>query len=640
MPRAFTSKQRHAIYLASGGKCQSCGADISQGFHADHIIPYSAGGKTDVANGQALCAACNLSKGSKMPIQLRNWQAMAQERTVNHYGDGNKFYLLQATPGGGKTICALSIFDEMKRRGMVTHCVILAPSTTLVIQWREDAVNTYGHELNNSMLNSWSNDFDNYSGMVMTYQAMNEIHESLRIFCANNNVLVIADEMHHVADGQSWGESFHNAFSESSHILGLTGTPWASQGKTIPYVRYNEKGYAETDFKYSKKDAIFDGVCRVTEFHLMEPTKLSFVWKDTGEEKEFKTIQEAKDAKVPAPYLKTLEHIEHMKKLFEDADEQLSMLRASGVTDAGGLIVAPNIKTAHAFQDELLSLYGEEYPIVHSKAEKPHQQIDKFRKGSERWLISVDMVTEGVDIKRLQVCVFLSNKNTELFIRQVIGRIERRRDKDNYVDQGAYFYYTDTPEFSDLIKQLEEENEAGLALLTCKKCNMNPCTCLPTEPKSGDGPGQSDDVFLREVETDHQGLIAQGYTYDKEIVLQAKKRKRSSTILQDVPLFVICKVILSERETEKLIDLEAIRLKPKIIPLDVKKERLRQRINKELIRKLSAAMSGKASGDAIRLAHKNTNRAVGIRFTSNETSLNELERKLAYITETEARSWL
>ena len=50
--------------LASGNKCESCGKSLSISYHGDHIKAYSKGGKTTLDNGQALCSACNLKKGS------------------------------------------------------------------------------------------------------------------------------------------------------------------------------------------------------------------------------------------------------------------------------------------------------------------------------------------------------------------------------------------------------------------------------------------------------------------------------------------------------------------------------------------------------------------------------------------------
>ena len=70
--RLFNTEQRNAIYRLGEGRCANpgenpkCEVDCSwDSFHADHVLPYSKGGRTTVANGQLLCASCNLKKGAK-----------------------------------------------------------------------------------------------------------------------------------------------------------------------------------------------------------------------------------------------------------------------------------------------------------------------------------------------------------------------------------------------------------------------------------------------------------------------------------------------------------------------------------------------------------------------------------------------
>jgi len=66
--RIFDQEQRLAIYRRDKGMCQlkircdgiKCDWD---NWHADHIVPWSRGGKTTVENGQVACANCNLAKG-------------------------------------------------------------------------------------------------------------------------------------------------------------------------------------------------------------------------------------------------------------------------------------------------------------------------------------------------------------------------------------------------------------------------------------------------------------------------------------------------------------------------------------------------------------------------------------------------
>ena len=65
--RGFSEAQRIAIYRKNDGICQKCGTKVPYGstYHADHIMPYSRGGKTTVENGQLLCGKCNQSEGAK-----------------------------------------------------------------------------------------------------------------------------------------------------------------------------------------------------------------------------------------------------------------------------------------------------------------------------------------------------------------------------------------------------------------------------------------------------------------------------------------------------------------------------------------------------------------------------------------------
>jgi 5-methylcytosine-specific restriction endonuclease McrA len=65
MRRRFSSSERVDLYLAADGYCSECGVALQPGWHADHVVPYCLSQVTDVANGQALCPACNLAKGSR-----------------------------------------------------------------------------------------------------------------------------------------------------------------------------------------------------------------------------------------------------------------------------------------------------------------------------------------------------------------------------------------------------------------------------------------------------------------------------------------------------------------------------------------------------------------------------------------------
>jgi hypothetical protein len=73
--RAFSELERIIIYRRDKGMCQECirkgksenEAKVSwSNYQADHVLPHSKGGKTEIENGELLCSYHNQSKGAKI----------------------------------------------------------------------------------------------------------------------------------------------------------------------------------------------------------------------------------------------------------------------------------------------------------------------------------------------------------------------------------------------------------------------------------------------------------------------------------------------------------------------------------------------------------------------------------------------
>ena len=63
--RAFSPKMARAAYERQKGVCAKCGTTFAiEQMQADHITPWSKGGKTTAENCQMLCADCNRRKGN------------------------------------------------------------------------------------------------------------------------------------------------------------------------------------------------------------------------------------------------------------------------------------------------------------------------------------------------------------------------------------------------------------------------------------------------------------------------------------------------------------------------------------------------------------------------------------------------
>lgn len=97
---------------------------------------------------------------------------------------------------------------------------------------------------------------------------------------------------------------------------------------------------------------------------------------------------------------------------------------------------------------------GQSAVLVSYKVPGAHQIIDTFRSSGTQWIVSVGMISEGTDIPRLQVCCHLSNIKTELYFRQVLGRILRVNDAPN---QEAWLYTFAEHKLTEYAKQIEKD---------------------------------------------------------------------------------------------------------------------------------------------------------------------------------------
>ena len=83
---------------------------------------------------------------------------------------------------------------------------------------------------------------------------------------------VVLDEVHHAGESATWGTALRAAFDGARHRLALSGTPFRSDARAIPFVRYDEERRCAPDFVYGYGDAVRDDVCRPLAFRLLDAT--------------------------------------------------------------------------------------------------------------------------------------------------------------------------------------------------------------------------------------------------------------------------------------------------------------------------------------------------------------------------------
>ncbi len=433
MPRHFSPSERAALYLAADGHCARCGAELKSGWHADHVAPYARGGATDVINGQALCPTCNLTKGVRVPPSLRSWQA----RALREYSQSTQEnFLVEATPGAGKTTFALTVARRLLDEGAISRVIVVCPTAHLRSQWATAAL-ALDIQLDSQFANENGALSPDYHGAAITYASLVPGALVVRRLCSAR-ALVILDEVHHCGEeGRSaWGAGLRRAFDGlACRRLLLSGTPFRQTGDEIPFVRY-ENGVAVPDYRYDYPAALTDGVCRPVEFLAYDG---EMQWREVSGTTVTSFLSAANDEKDERRAFRSalLPDGAWMPDVLAAADRHLSQVREE-IPDAGGLVLARDKVSARAYAVLLRRITGQEPTVVVSRDNgeddpdqpDPSTEIRAFSKDpSKRWIVAVKLVSEGVDIPRLAVGVYATNTWTEMFFRQAIGRFVRLRSE-------------------------------------------------------------------------------------------------------------------------------------------------------------------------------------------------------------------
>jgi superfamily II DNA or RNA helicase len=386
---------------------------------------------------------------------LRTWQRDAIEALAAHSGDS---FLASATPAAGKTTFGLRVAYDMVASGRVERVVVAAPTTHICRQWSADAAR-YGLDLEPNRPNSEGTEPCDRHGLAVTYQTI-AAGPRLHARAAWRPTLLIADEPHHMGDHAAWGTRTREAFGGATFRLLLSGTPFRSDSSPIPWVTYDEDGVSLADFSYGYSHALLDGVCRPIAFH---PYDGEMEWRADGRLRRA-TFEQVLPRAEAARRLRTAlaPDGDWMGEVLREADATLSRVRADGHRDAGGLVVASDQEHARAIAARLERVAGESPEIVMSDEPEASTRIAAFSASSKRWLVSVLMVSEGVDIPRLRVGVYATAARTELFFRQVVGRFVRRTPVP--ARQMSYLLLPADERLRRLAVEIEEERRHAVEL--------------------------------------------------------------------------------------------------------------------------------------------------------------------------------
>ncbi|KRB80836.1 RNA helicase [Sphingomonas sp. Root710] len=519
---------------------------------------------------------------------LRAWQSAATAKALRWLTEikSDRHFLINAAPGAGKTICASVIAKRLLEMDEIDRVIVIAPRAEVVKQWGEEFKFVTGRHM--TKVTGADGDVSDFGlDLCATWAAIQSLQDAFQLVCHRSRTLVICDEHHHAAVEAAWGAKADGAFQDAKFVLVLTGTPIRSDGQETVWFAFDDEGRIDHPepgtFTLGYGEAVELNYCRPITFHRHEgrfSVKLS-----EGEEvavsgtrspeldpslRRVKGLQQALDyyRLVCTPkYLPdgtTPDVNSYQGTMLDWGISKLDDLRET-VPQAGGLVIAPSIGVAEYMAELLEKLDGEKPMLVHSQMPNAESRISSFKNSNRRWIVSVAMISEGVDIKRLRLLIYLPTAKTELAFRQAMGRVVRTLGPDDY--SRAYVVMPTLNILEEYARRVEREmgsaaskqetkttkicgtcgSENDRAAINCASCGADfparrqrfkTCdTCegqSPVSAKECQHCGQSfkADYVITLNEALRMGAIVRGMDLDEDEVQDAEKNKKK--ILRDL----------------------------------------------------------------------------------------------------------
>jgi superfamily II DNA or RNA helicase len=427
-------------------------------------------------------------------IRLRPWQKAALQQFESSPGPD---FLAVATPGAGKTTFALTAaIHQLAAADGPRRLVVVAPTAHLKRQWASAAA-AFGVHLDPMWSAADGALPRDMHGIVTTYQQVAVTAPILARIAGD--AMVVFDEIHHAGDDRAWGASVLTAFSGARRRLSLSGTPFRSDTRAIPFLRY-ELDEARPDYEYGYGEALSDG--RVVRPVYFPRTNGNMEWSAPDGSTHAATFDDALDQVRANQRLRTALSVEGdwLPTVLGAAHSRLVDIRRTQ-PDAAGLVIATDQDHARAIADSLAWRCGVRPTVATSDDAGASDRIAAFATSDAPWLVAVRMVSEGVDIPRLRVGVYATTTTTELFFRQAVGRLVRWTV--GVPNQRSYLFIPDDARLRARAFQIAEVRRHSLRKEESTRAEPDPAALdTVTEPVDEGGEQMSLFAVISAVATD------------------------------------------------------------------------------------------------------------------------------------------
>lgn len=399
-------------------------------------------------------------------MKLRKWQAKATETAVKNYSIGRKLFVTEACTGAGKTRHGVETAIALMKSESVDLVIVLTPSIATRSGWK-DAFNKARTSLPEIRVTD-DNEFPIDTNVwVTTYSGYEAAQKALVTAPVRLGVFTVIDEYHHAEQDAAWGIAVESLGGIANHALFLSGTPWKQSGfcpLLVGQLNIHGKPYYDSgeirvspDFVHDYSKDLAAGEDRATHLVSFQLLPSIFTY-DDGKIEEFalpdlenmsnqeRLEWEEKAAKDKTPLGKHVNIVDNRltgrsnaKELLAESVALLGKCRTDTYQACSQrdlpimLVVAQNIKAARYLADYIEEIHQLKTVVIVSEDQRSHEVLEKTRTqcadnspDKPDVIVSVGMISEGVDIPQIKVIAYLSAVLTTLYLVQVIGRALRR----------------------------------------------------------------------------------------------------------------------------------------------------------------------------------------------------------------------
>ena len=510
--RFLTQTEKAELLNACDFKCQGIFCNdrdlYGKRYEFHYIKQHSQGGLTTRYQHLVLCEPChkrehavnqvNLESLAGIWPHLRGWQRDALERFCDADSNGEKFFVLEAAPGAGKSMFAACVTRlVLDNHPEINHAICIAPWTPILSSMKR----TFGR-MELDVRDKFH--YDKSRGELQLHPMQDVTLDTYQGFCNEDTVRVLAswkrrigfrfmlilDEVHHTNTIKgSWGGYGERIAELADKVVVMSGTYFRSDSRPITFLEYeNEK--PKTHFSISYSECVRNRYVRQIAFRYIDPLLEIYNYdKQKTSQSLLSNIPYGSKKIVKAVADEVLDpQGPHVEMLINEAWSQLQGMRKKW-PDAACLVVckpgsgSSEERNVHAIESRIKALTGVVPSVVTGDDSASRGRIEAFARSTEPFLCAIRMVSEGVDIPRIRMVLFVSKTDSEMLFRQIAGRALRyiAGQED---DTAALVIMPKFPRMHDFAKRFETEADVVLNPVetsgesgVCGSCFNSPCSC-------------------------------------------------------------------------------------------------------------------------------------------------------------------